>query len=155
MTMSCSLTWLGFFHTLSIWFHVFFCMLHFTMIGKTLPATLILPLLSPPLSLLPEECLFSPHFLQGLNAYLQHKLSPAPTLPQWPVISKLANQMNLSPPWRSLSFWPCSSFPLSFPRLSPLTWFCPLFLWLSSSWYTGAPRVPFPWSHPRPCPPLC
>ena len=78
-----------------------------------------------------------------------------PPSPQWPVISKLANQMNLSPPWRSLCFWPCSSFPLSFPRLFPLTWFCPLFLWLSSSWNTGAPQVPFPWSHPRPCPPLC
>ena len=56
-------------------------MLHFTVIGKTLPTTLILPLLSPPLSPLPEECLFYPYFLQALNTYSQHKLSRAPTLP--------------------------------------------------------------------------
>lgn len=85
--MSCSLTWLVFFNTLSIWFYVFFCMLHFIIIGKTLPTTLILTLLSPPLSPLPEECLFYPHFLQALNAYLQHKLFPAPTLP--PVTSDI------------------------------------------------------------------
>lgn len=62
-------------------------MLHFTVIGKTLPTTLILPLLSPPLSPLPEECLFYPYFLQALNTYSQHKLSPAPTLP--PVTSDI------------------------------------------------------------------
>ena len=153
--MSCFLTWLVFFNTLSIWFYVFFCMSHFTIIEN------------PCLQL--WSCLFWAHLspLCQRNVFsiliFSRLLTPTyntncfwpPLCPQWPVISKLASQRNLSPPWRSLCFRPCSSFPLSFPRPFFLTWFCPPFLWLSCSWNTGTPQGPLPWSHPRPCPPLC